>query len=122
MFFSLAVVLFLIMIIHKHCSDLKLVMIELVCLKQKCHPKSSSIKPHVVLTLDALNDHQTNEKQINLTDLFFFFTFLSEVEEFDHVLRDRSHIDETLRLAAEEKATDYAGEEHKGIRLLLFTL
>lgn len=29
----------------------------------------------------------------------------------DSVLRDRSHIDETLRLAAEENAGSYAGEE-----------
>lgn len=29
----------------------------------------------------------------------------------DPVLRDRSHIDETLRLAAEENAGNYAGEE-----------
>ncbi|KAF3700175.1 Sarcalumenin Precursor [Channa argus] len=32
-----------------------------------------------------------------------------EEEEFISVLRDRSHIDETLRLATEEKAGDYAG-------------
>lgn len=48
-----------------------------------------------------------------------FFTFLSEVEEFDSVLRDRSHIDETLRLAAEEKAADYAGEERRGFWVFL---
>ncbi|XP_036003924.1 sarcalumenin-like [Fundulus heteroclitus] len=37
----------------------------------------------------------------------------AEVEEFDNVLRDRSHIDETLRLATEEKATDYAAAIQK---------
>lgn len=31
-------------------------------------------------------------------------------DDFTSILRDRSHIDETLRLATEEKARDYAGE------------
>lgn len=34
-----------------------------------------------------------------------------EDEILDSVLRDRSHIDETLRLATEENAGNYAGEE-----------
>lgn len=34
-----------------------------------------------------------------------------EEEDVTSVLRDRSHIDETLRLAMEEKAGDYAGED-----------
>lgn len=34
-----------------------------------------------------------------------------EEEDVISVLRDRSHIDETLRLAMEEKAGDYAGED-----------
>lgn len=35
----------------------------------------------------------------------------AEEEDFTSILRDRSHIDETLRLATEEKAGDYAGED-----------
>ncbi|MED6278069.1 hypothetical protein CHARACLAT_019859 [Characodon lateralis] len=46
-----------------------------------------------------------------LTLLFLQAT--AEVEEFDPVLRDRSHIDETLRLATEEKAADYAAAIQK---------
>lgn len=34
-----------------------------------------------------------------------------EEEDVTSVLRDRSHIDETLRLATEQKAGDYAGED-----------
>lgn len=37
-----------------------------------------------------------------------------EEDDFTSVLRDRSHIDETLRLATEEKAKDYAGEDKNG--------
>lgn len=36
-----------------------------------------------------------------------------EEEDVTSVLRDRSHIDETLRLAMEEKAGDYAGEDRR---------
>lgn len=36
--------------------------------------------------------------------------FFADEEDFTSILRDRSHIDETLRLATEEKAKDYAGE------------
>lgn len=35
-----------------------------------------------------------------------------EDEILDSVLRDRSHIDETLRLGTEENAGNYAGEEN----------
>lgn len=38
-----------------------------------------------------------------------------EEDNFTSVLRDRSHIDETLRLATEEKAKDYAGEDKNGL-------
>lgn len=43
--------------------------------------------------------------------VFFFVSSAEEEEVLDSVLRDRSHIDETLRLAAEENAGNYAGEE-----------
>lgn len=44
--------------------------------------------------------------------MFANVAFTEEEEEaFTSVLRDRSHIDETLRLATEEKAGDYAGED-----------
>lgn len=44
--------------------------------------------------------------------MMFLVSFLAEEEDdFTSVLRDRSHIDETLRLATEEKAKDYAGED-----------
>lgn len=36
--------------------------------------------------------------------------FADDEEDFTSILRDRTHIDETLRLATEEKAKDYAGE------------
>lgn len=45
--------------------------------------------------------------------LTLLLNFISEEEEFSSTLRDRSHIDETLRLASEEKAADFAGEEGK---------
>lgn len=43
--------------------------------------------------------------------MFANVAFTEEEEAFTSVLRDRSHIDETLRLATEEKAGDYAGED-----------
>lgn len=36
----------------------------------------------------------------------------ADEEDFTSILRDRTHIDETLRLATEEKAKDYAGGFH----------
>lgn len=42
----------------------------------------------------------------DLDDVVFF----ADEEDFTSILRDRTHIDETLRLATEEKAKDYAGE------------
>lgn len=47
----------------------------------------------------------------------FCWCFTEEEEEFLSVLRDRSHIDETLRLATEEKAGDYAGKKEDLIAL-----
>lgn len=42
-----------------------------------------------------------------------FFIFCTEEEEVvDNILRDRSHIEETLRLAADENAGDYVGKEY----------
>lgn len=41
---------------------------------------------------------------------FNFVLVLTEEEDLTSVLRDKSHIDETLRLATEEKSADYAGE------------
>jgi len=41
----------------------------------------------------------------------FFSTEEEEEDDVTSVLRDRSHIDETLRLATEENAADYAGED-----------
>ena len=43
--------------------------------------------------------------------LFFFFYVFTEEEDVAPVLRDKSHIDETLRLATEDKSGDYAGED-----------
>lgn len=43
-----------------------------------------------------------------------YFSFVSSTDEdeiLDSVLRDRSHIDETLRLATEDNAGNYAGKE-----------
>lgn len=48
------------------------------------------------------------------------FPILSSAEDeevLDSVLRDRSHIDETLRLAAEENAGNYAGEKTPGLHI-----
>lgn len=47
---------------------------------------------------------------------FSFASSTDEDEILDSVLRDRSHIDETLRLAIEDNAGNYAGKE-KVIRL-----
>lgn len=44
------------------------------------------------------------------------FGFSAEEEAvLESILRDRSHIEETLRLAADEKAGDYAGEDMKPV-------
>lgn len=51
-------------------------------------------------------------------DFYVDVCFTEEEEEFTSVLRDRSHIDETLRLATEEKAGDYAGTEKSNQSLL----
>lgn len=46
--------------------------------------------------------------------------FSAEEEDFTSTLRDRSHIDETLRLATEEKSRDYAGDGREGHFLIPF--
>lgn len=46
----------------------------------------------------------------------------AEEEDFTSTLRDRSHIDETLRLATEEKSRDYAGDGQEGTFLISFSL
>lgn len=46
------------------------------------------------------------------------FGFSAEEEAvLESILRDRSHIEETLRLAADEKAGDFAGEDMKPVSL-----
>lgn len=43
-----------------------------------------------------------------------FLAFSTEEEAvLESILRDRSHIEDTLRLAADEKAGDYAGRRNK---------
>lgn len=46
----------------------------------------------------------------------------AEEEDFTSTLRDRSHIDETLRLATEEKSRDYAGDGQEGCLLFSFQM
>lgn len=53
---------------------------------------------------------QTQDMNLKLK---FDIVVFTEEEDFTSILRDRSHIDETLRLAAEEKAGDYAGGDPK---------
>lgn len=49
------------------------------------------------------------------------FSVFAEEEDFTSTLRDRSHIDETLRLATEEKSRDYAGDV-QGCFLIYFQM
>lgn len=50
------------------------------------------------------------------------FSVFAEEEDFTSTLRDRSHIDETLRLATEEKSRDYAGDGQEGCLLISFQM
>ncbi|GAA6090773.1 sarcalumenin isoform X1 [Tachysurus ichikawai] len=49
----------------------------------------------------------------NSASALLFFEPVEDEEVLDSVLRDRSHIDETLRLAAEENAGNYAAALQK---------
>lgn len=62
--------------------------------------------PRCYHTAKATNSGDEPEVKSQKFDIVVF----TEEEDFTSILRDRSHIDETLRLAAEEKAGDYAGE------------
>lgn len=55
--------------------------------------------------------HVSIKNSMNQAKGWFVFSVFAEEEDFTSTLRDRSHIDETLRLATEEKSRDYAGDE-----------
>ena len=45
---------------------------------------------------------------------FWWFSTEEEVEDAPYALRDKSHIEETLRLATDDKSGDYAGRTAGG--------
>lgn len=61
-----------------------------------------------------LNSEDKTFKHIsNLSRIVSVIPTEEEEEDFISALRDRSHIDETLRLATDEKAADYAGKNQR---------